>query len=65
MRLFIHLALLALAGIFVTGCSAEYFRAEDETLCKSVGFEANTEAFSRCLLDLELERRARVGRAWR
>jgi hypothetical protein len=47
---------LALAG---SGCvTAQEQRAADETRCGSYGFRRGTDAYSRCLLDLDLDRSA-------
>lgn len=47
---------LALAG---SGCvTAAEQRAADETRCSSYGFRRGTDAYSRCLLDLDLDRSA-------
>jgi hypothetical protein len=35
-------------------------RAADEHTCAGYGFRAKTDGMARCLLDLELDRRARV-----
>lgn len=50
--------LLPMMSVGLLACASEtQRRAEDEATCRSVGFEAGTEAFSRCLLDLEIARR--------
>jgi hypothetical protein len=52
------LAILALA-LFAGGCvTASEQRAHDEERCRSYGFRQNTDAFARCLLDLDLDRSA-------
>ncbi|WJH39235.1 hypothetical protein N7E02_20525 [Aliirhizobium terrae] len=35
-------------------------RAADQQTCASYGFKARTDGMARCLLDLELDRRARL-----
>jgi hypothetical protein len=35
-------------------------RAADERTCAGYGFRANTDAMARCLLDIELDRRAQT-----
>ncbi|MGH9916747.1 hypothetical protein AB4Y96_10885 [Phyllobacterium sp. TAF24] len=47
--------------LFVAGCQTitpEERRAIDSRTCSSYGFKPKSEAFARCLLDLELDRRA-------
>lgn len=47
--------------LFVAGCQTitpEERRAIDGRTCSSYGFKRGTDAFARCLLDLELDRRA-------
>jgi hypothetical protein len=49
------LAVTAAAG----GCvSAQEQRGYDEERCRSYGFRQATDAFARCLLDLDLDRSA-------
>jgi hypothetical protein len=55
------LALVAGLAVVTTGCvtvSPEEIRARDEATCRDYGFRARSEAFSDCLLKLELDRRA-------
>nr|WP_244642613.1 hypothetical protein [Phyllobacterium sp. 628] len=50
-----------LAVLFVAGCQTmtpEERRAIDGQTCSSYGFKRGTDSFSKCLLDLELDRRA-------
>jgi hypothetical protein len=52
---------LLLLTLFIAGCQTitpEERRAIDSRTCSSYGFKRGTEAFARCLLDLELDRRA-------
>jgi hypothetical protein len=58
-------------GLFVAACastSPEERRAADEARCRSYGFRRGTDAFSKCLLDIDLdraaERRANLGYGW-
>lgn len=45
-------------GLGLVACASESQRlAEDDATCRSVGFVAGTESFSRCLLDLQIARR--------
>lgn len=53
-------------SLFLSGCqtiSPEERRAADERTCLRYGFKPNTDALARCLLDLDLDRRA-DGRAF-
>ncbi|MCF6369878.1 hypothetical protein [Rhizobium halophilum] len=64
MRQYLLFALLPLA---LTGCQTvtpEERRAADQRTCLGYGFKAGTDAMARCLLDLDLERRADA-RSWR
>lgn len=59
------LLVLSLAGI-IAGCTTmtpEQRRAADGQTCRNYGFKAGTDAFSNCLLQLDLDRRADT-RAW-
>ena len=50
-----------LAVVMLAGCQTmtpEERRAADEETCRSYGFRKGTDAFSSCLLELELDRRA-------
>lgn len=54
------LAVMA-AGLMLGGCettSPARQRAADEARCQSYGFRRGTDAFSKCLLDLDLDRAA-------
>lgn len=55
-RLLPAAALLLLCGGCVTSDAER--RAADEARCRSYGFRAPSEGFSRCLLDLDLDRAA-------
>ncbi|WP_424361835.1 hypothetical protein [Methylocystis parvus] len=60
MRIFGLLAALAI-GVTLGACettSPAQQRAADETRCKSYGFRRGTDAFSKCLLDVDLDRSA-------
>lgn len=56
-RILIPSALLLLLASCQT-MTPEERRAADERTCAGYGFRAKTDAMSRCLLDLELDRRA-------
>ncbi|MCK4205995.1 hypothetical protein J3U99_14555 [Brucella pituitosa] len=59
------LIILGLAGL-LAGCQTmtpEQRRAADEQTCRSYGFKQKSDAFSNCLLQLDLDRRA-DRRAW-
>ncbi len=58
-RLLIPSALLLLLASCQT-MTPEERRAADERTCAGYGFRAKTDAMSRCLLDLELDRRAQT-----
>lgn len=58
-RLLIPSALLVLLASCQT-MTPEERRAADERTCAGYGFRAKTDAMSRCLLDLELDRRAQT-----
>ncbi len=48
-------------GLLLGGCQTitpEQQRAADEARCKSFGFHRGADAFSKCLLDLDLDRAA-------
>ena len=65
MRISIVLGALA-ALTALSSCQTltpEERRARDETTCRGYGFRPNTDAMARCLLDLDLDRRADT-RAW-
>lgn len=60
MRIFGFLAVLAI-GATLGACettSPAQQRAADETRCRSYGFRRGTDAFSKCLLDVDLDRSA-------
>ncbi|MGK6317671.1 hypothetical protein [Neorhizobium sp. DT-125] len=60
MRLHRLLVLAALAGL-LAACQTmtpEERRAADENTCAGYGFRRGTDAMARCLLDIELDRRA-------
>jgi len=60
MRLHRLLVLAALAGL-LAACQTmtpEERRAADENTCAGYGFRRGTETMARCLLDIELDRRA-------
>lgn len=62
-----RLILLAALPLLLTACetmSPEERRAADEQHCRSYGFRPGTEGMARCLLDLDLDRRAE-SRSWR
>ncbi|MBM3579082.1 MAG: hypothetical protein FJX40_15960 [Alphaproteobacteria bacterium] len=51
----------AVAGLLVGACatmSPAERRSADETRCRSYGFRQGTDAFAKCLLDLDLDRAA-------
>ncbi len=53
--------LVMAAGVLAGGCettSPAQQRVADETRCKSYGFRRGADAFSRCLLDIDLDRSA-------
>src|SRR6188768_2330075 len=61
------LATLAVIGTALTSCQTitpEERRAADQQSCARFGFRPGTDAMARCLLDIELDRRAER-RAWR
>jgi hypothetical protein len=52
---------IAMAGLAVGACnttSAVEQRARDEARCHGYGFHTKTDAFSKCLLQLDLDRSA-------
>ncbi|MCX7898650.1 MAG: hypothetical protein N2444_00920 [Methylocystis sp.] len=50
---------VASLGLVAGACaSVEEQRAADEGRCRSYGFRRGTDAFSRCLLDVDLDRSA-------
>lgn len=54
------------AAIALASCQTmtpEERRAADEATCRSYGFKAGTDAMARCLLDIDLDRRAEA-RSW-
>lgn len=58
-----RLTLLVMAGLtmVLAGCQTmtpEERRAADERTCLGYGFKPNTDALARCMLDLDLDRRA-------
>lgn len=56
-----RLVLLAVLATALTACQTvtpEERRAADERTCAGYGFKAGTDGMARCLLDLELDRRA-------
>lgn len=60
MRILGFLAALAI-GAALGACettSPAQQRAADETRCRSYGFRRGTDAFSKCLLDVDLDRSA-------
>jgi len=62
-----YIATLAVIGTALTSCQTitpEERRAADQQTCARFGFRPGTDAMARCLLDLELDRRAER-RAWR
>lgn len=56
-NLFAVLVLGAALGACETTTPAEQ-RAADDARCKSYGFKRGTDAFSKCLLDIDLDRSA-------
>ena len=65
MRISIILAGLA-ATLLLSSCQTmtpEERRAADESTCRGYGFRSGTDAMARCLLDINLDRRAE-NRAW-
>lgn len=56
-RLFAVAAMGLLVGACATTSPAER-RAADESRCASYGFRRGTDAFSKCLLDIDLDRAA-------
>lgn len=58
MRPLRFLSLVALT-LLATGCaSVEEQRAADINRCRTYGFRRGTDSFSRCLLDIDLDRSA-------
>lgn len=58
MKKIANLAVLALA-LSAGGCvTVAEQRAHDEERCRSYGFRQGTDAFARCLLDVDLDRSA-------
>ena len=58
---FALLATLAVIGTALTSCQTitpEERRAADQQTCARFGFRPGTDAMARCLLDLDLDRRA-------
>jgi len=57
-----HIVLTSLAALLaLSSCQTmtpEERRQRDETTCRGYGFRPNTDAMARCLLDLDLDRRA-------
>lgn len=55
------LGVLIFSSLMLGACMSkeEALRADSET-CRSIGFIEKTEAFSNCLLDLELSRRGQA-----
>lgn len=60
----ITLAVLALPLAACQTMTPEERRAADTQTCRGYGFRPGTDALARCLLDLELDRRA-DSRSWR
>jgi len=58
-RIFIPSALLLILASCQT-MTPEERRAADERTCAGYGFRAKTDAMARCLLDIELDRRAQT-----
>jgi hypothetical protein len=58
-RILLSSVLLALLASCQT-MTPEERRAVDEKTCASYGFRPNTDAMARCLLDLDLDRRAQT-----
>lgn len=60
MRLFKFAILAALVGLLAAcqSISPEERRAADMRTCAGYGFKPNTDAMARCLLDIDLDRRA-------
>lgn len=60
MRVFQLAALVALTGLLAAcqSISPEERRAADMRTCAGYGFRPNTDAMARCLLDIDLDRRA-------
>lgn len=52
------LAVLALAAAAAGCVTPQEQRSHDEERCRSYGFRQGTDAFARCLLDLDLDRSA-------
>jgi hypothetical protein len=60
-RLLLVATLISPLAALLTGCQTmtpEERRAADETTCASYGFRRGTDAMARCMLDIELDRRA-------
>ncbi|MGE7371072.1 hypothetical protein ACQKKX_18705 [Neorhizobium sp. NPDC001467] len=56
-----HLVLLAALSAVLASCQSmtpQERRAADESRCAGYGFKPRTEGMARCLLDLDLDRRA-------
>lgn len=65
MRIFSLISVLC-AGIALSSCQTmtpEERRAADESTCRGYGFRLGTDAMARCLLDIDLDRRADM-RSW-
>ncbi len=61
-----HLVLFAALAGMLASCQTmtpEERRAADQSKCSGYGFKAGTEGMARCLLDLDLDRRADL-RQW-
>jgi hypothetical protein len=60
-RLLLVATLITPLAALLAGCQTmtpEERRAADETACASYGFRRGTDAMARCMLDIELDRRA-------
>lgn len=50
---------MSFAALLIGACqSTQEIRAADEARCRSYGFRRGTDAFSKCLLDIDLDRSA-------
>lgn len=65
MRIFSFIGLFC-AAVTLASCQTmtpEERRAADEATCRGYGFKVGTDAMARCLLDIDLDRRAEA-RSW-
>ena len=59
-------------SFFLTGCQTEAQKAQkladqrayDDRICKGYGFEAGTDGYANCRMQMNMERQAREREAW-